>query len=210
MLDVAVASSSWITGFTVCLSLIASIGAQNLYVLRQAVRGQHVRACVAWCVASDALLVAVGVAGMAQILASAPTLAHWLRLGGALFLLGYGLMAWRRALFAADTELHQPGEGVARGVLGVISGLAVITLLNPHVYLDTVLLIGAIGARHEGGLKWIFVLGAACASLTWFVLLAWAGRRLQGLFARPRAWRLLDGLTGAMMLVLAWWVWQGT
>ena len=65
-------------------------------------------------------------------------------------------------------------------------------------------------ARHEGALKWIFVLGAACASLTWFALLAWAGRRLQGLFARPRAWRLLDGLTGAMMLLLAWWVWQGT
>ena len=92
----------------------------------------------------------------------------------------------------------------------MVGGLAVITLFNPHVYLDTVLLIGSIGARHEGALKWIFVLGAACASLTWFALLAWAGRRLQGLFARPRAWRLLDGLTGAMMLVLAWWVWQGT
>ncbi len=109
MFDAAVVSSSWLTGFTVCLSLIASIGAQNLYVLRQAVQGEHVRACVAWCVASDMLLVAVGVAGMAQLLAGAPTLAHWLRLGGALFLLAYGLLAWHRALFAADAGA-QPGR----------------------------------------------------------------------------------------------------
>ena len=94
MFDAAVLSSSWLTGFTVCLSLIASIGAQNLYVLRQAVQGEHVRACVAWCVDSDALLVALGVAGMARLLAGAPTLALWLRLGGALFLLGYGLFRW--------------------------------------------------------------------------------------------------------------------
>jgi len=199
-------SSSWIAGFTVCLSLIASIGAQNLYVLRQAVQGDHVRACVALCVLTDAVLVAVGVAGMAQLLGSSPTLAHWLQLGGALFLLAYGLFAWHRALFAADAGGQASGERVARGMLGVVSGLAVITLFNPHVYLDTVVLIGSIGARQDGGLKWVFVLGAASASLTWFVLLSLAGRRLQGLFADPRAWRVLDGLTGAMMLVLAWWV----
>lgn len=206
----AAASSSWLAGFTVCLSLLVSIGAQNLYVLRQAVQGEHVRVCVAWCVASDALLVGLGVAGMAQLLGNSPTLAHWLQLGGALFLLAYGLFAWHRAFFAPDAGLDAAGSRVARGVLGVVSGLAVITLLNPHVYLDTVLLIGSIGARHEGGLKWVFVLGAASASLTWFVLLALAGRRLQGLFAKPRTWRVLDGATGAMMLVLAWWVWQGT
>ena len=204
------AASSWLTGFTVCLSLIVSIGAQNLYVLRQAVQGQHVRACVAWCVASDALLVALGVAGMAQVLGRSPTLAHALQLGGALFLLAYGLFAWHRAFFAPDAGLNASGvERVARGVLGVLSGLAVITLLNPHVYLDTVVLIGSIGARQDGWLKWVFVLGAASASLTWFVVLAFAGRRLQGVFANPRAWRVLDTLTGAMMFVLAWWVWQG-
>ena len=209
MLFHAAASSSWLTGFTVCLSLIASIGAQNLYVLRQAVQGEHVRACVAWCVLSDVLLVALGVAGMAQLLAGAPTLAYWLQLGGALFLLAYGLFAWQRALFAPDAGVHSGGERMARGVLGVVSGLAVITLLNPHVYLDTVLLIGSIGARQDGWLKWVFVLGAACASLTWFALLALAGQRLKGLFAKPLAWHVLDGLTGVMMLVLAWWVWQG-
>ena len=85
-------SSSWLAGFTVCLSLIVSIGAQNLYVLRQAVSGQHVRACVAWCVASDALLIGVGVAGMAQLLGHSPTLAYYLSVGGAVFLLAYGLL----------------------------------------------------------------------------------------------------------------------
>ncbi len=205
----AAASSSWVAGFTVCMSLLVSIGAQNLYVLRQAVQGQHVRACVAWCVASDALLIALGVAGMAQLLGASPTLAQWLQWGGALFLLAYGVFAWHRALWAPGAGLHASDGRVARGLLGVISGLAVITLLNPHVYLDTVVLIGSIGARQDGWLKAVFVLGAACASLTWFMVLAFAGRRLQRVFADPRAWRVLDALTGAMMFVLAWWVWQG-
>lgn len=200
-------SAAWLAGFGVCLSLIASIGAQNLYVLRQAVRGEHVHACVALCVACDALLVALGVAGMAQLLGSSPVLAQWLQWGGALFLLAYGLFAWQRALFAPDAnQAAAGGERVARGVLGVLAGLAVITLLNPHVYLDTVLLIGSIGARQPGALKAVFVLGAACASLSWFVALAVTGRRLQHWFAQPRAWRVLDAFTGSTMLVLAWWV----
>ena len=201
-------SSSWVAGFTVCLSLIISIGAQNLYVLRQAVQGRHVRACVAWCVVSDALLIAVGVAGMSQLIAGAPELAYYLSGGGALFLLAYGLYALWRVVFAADVVPH--GAGVAqRGLLSVLSTLAVITLLNPHVYLDTVLLVGSIGARQEGALKAVFVAGAACASLVWFVLLALAGRRMQHWFAHPLPWRVLDALTGVMMLALSWWVWSG-
>ena len=150
-------------------------------------------------------------AGMAQLLGRSPTLAQWLQWGGALFLLAYGLFAWHRALFAPGGGMDAAGGArVVRGVLGVVSGLAVITLLNPHVYLDTVVLIGSIGARQQGWLKGVFVLGAASASLVWFVSLALAGRRLQSVFANPRAWRVLDGLTGAMMLVLAWWVAQGT
>jgi len=202
-------SASWLAGFTICLSLIASIGAQNLYVLRQAVHGQHVRACVALCVASDALLIGAGVAGMAQLLGQAPRLAHYLTLGGVLFLVAYGLFAWHRALFAPGAGLAVGQSGVERGLLGVLGTLAAFTLLNPHVYLDTVVLVGSIGARQEGALKWVFVAGAATASLLWFVLLALAGRRLQGLFASPRAWRVLDAGTGAMMFVLAWWVGQG-
>ena len=207
----SVLSSSWLAGFTICLSLIVSIGAQNLFVLRQAVNGQHVRACVAWCVVSDTLLIGVGVAGMAQLLGRSPTLAHWLSVGGAVFLLCYGLLAWWRVFAAADAQLGTAAQksGVTRGVAGVVGTLAVITLLNPHVYLDTVVLVGSIGARQDGALKWVFVLGAASASLVWFASLALAGRRMQGLFAHPRAWRALDALTGCMMLALAWWMWSG-
>lgn len=207
-------TSTWLAGFTVCLSLIVSIGAQNLYVLRQAVSGQHVRACVAWCVFSDAMLIAIGVAGMAQVLGNSPTLAYYLTLGGAIFLLGYGLMAlWRMATApdAALTNNDEPGGAqiARRGLMSVLGALVVITLFNPHVYLDTVVLVGSIGARQDGMLKWIFVLGAACASLFWFVTLAQAGKRMQKLFANPMAWRILDGVTGVMMLTLAWWVYSG-
>lgn len=207
-------TSTWLAGFTVCLSLIVSIGAQNLYVLRQAVSGQHVRACVAWCVFSDAMLIAIGVAGMAQVLGNSPTLAYYLTLGGAIFLLGYGLMALWRMVTAPDAALttnDQPGGSqiARRGLMSVLGALVVITLFNPHVYLDTVVLVGSIGARQDGMLKWVFVLGAACASLFWFVTLAQAGKRMQKLFANPMAWRVLDGLTGVMMLTLAWWVYSG-
>ncbi len=127
-------SASWLAGFTVCLTLIVSIGAQNLYVLRQAVQGRHVRACIAWCVASDALLVAVGVAGMARLLGRSPVLAHYLTLGGAVFLFAYGCFAWHRAFFAPQAGLAATGRA-ERSALGVLGALAVITLLNPHVYL---------------------------------------------------------------------------
>ena len=111
---------------------------------------------------------------------------------------------------APDASIVVDRSQVApRGLLGVISALAVITLLNPHVYLDTVVLVGSIGARQEGHLKWMFVFGAACASLIWFALLSFAAQRMRSLFAKPIAWRVLDGVTGIMMLVLAYWVWQG-
>ena len=211
-------TSTWLAGFTVCLSLIVSIGAQNLYVLRQAVNGQHIRACVAWCVLADALLIGIGVAGMAQVLGDSPRLAYYLTLGGAVFLLAYGLMALWRMVTAPDASLGASADGDAaqkttaaarRSLWSVLGALVVITLFNPHVYLDTVVLVGSIGARQDGMLKWVFVLGAACASLTWFVTLAHAGKRMQKLFANPLSWRILDGLTGVMMLTLAWWVYGG-
>ena len=203
-------ASSWLAGFTICFALVASIGAQNLFVLRQAVTGRDVSVCVAWCVFSDALLVGLGVAGMAQLLENMPVLAQALSLGGAVFLLCYGLLAWSRLLpwrGAAKVKVaaaaHPPSR---RAVLGA---LAAITLLNPHVYLDTVVLMGSMGARQPGAFQAAFVTGAASASLAWFLCLAFAGRKLQTVFARPQAWRALDALTGAMMLALAWWVWTG-
>lgn len=203
-------TASWLAGFTVCLSLIISIGAQNMYVLRQAVLGQHVRACVAWCVTSDAILIGLGVAGMAQLLSSQPQWALWLGWGGVVFLLGYGVFAlWRMAMAPDASVVADSAHMAPRGLLGVLTTLAVITLLNPHVYLDTVVLVGSIGARQEGNLKWMFVLGAACASWVWFGLLSFAAQRMRAVFAKPMAWRVLDGITGVMMLVLAYWVWQG-
>ena len=201
--------TAWLAGFTVCLSLIVSIGAQNLYVLRRAVQEHHVRACVLWCVFSDALLIGGGVAGMARLLDQRPEWAYILGLGGVVFMLVYGLMALRRALWSsASVQADAAGEG-QRGLWSVVGTLVFITLFNPHVYLDTVLLVGSIGARQEGELKWFFVAGAASASLVWFTSLMALGRRLKHWFARPQAWRLLDGLTAVMMLGLALWVWQG-
>ena len=203
-------SSAWLAGFTVCISLIVSIGAQNLYVLRQAVQGEHVRACVTWCVISDALLVGVGVAGMSQMLERHPGLAYYLTMGGAVWLLAYGLFALRRMWLAPDAAMHADKRAMApRSLMSVIAALAAITLLNPHVYLDTVLLMGSIGAQQQGVSRWSYVMGAACASLSWFVLLAFAGQRMKGIFANPKAWRVMDGITGVMMLTLAWWVASG-
>lgn len=201
--------TAWLAGFTVCLSLIVSIGAQNLYVLRQAVRDSHVRACVAWCVASDALLIGLGVAGMARLLAERPTWATYLGIGGVIFMLLYGLMALWRMAFAKHVAEVSSEVQASRTWWRVLGTLMVITLFNPHVYLDTVLLVGSIGAQQEGDLKWVFVAGAASASAIWFAGLSVAGKKLRHWFAQPIAWRILDGLTAVMMLTLAWWVWAG-
>ena len=204
----AMTTTAFVHGFSSTAMLIMAIGAQNAFVLRQGLRREHVLPVVALCALSDAVLLQAGVWGMGGVLLARPEWGQWMRWAGALFLLAYALQAGARALRPGQLLVTAGGPG--NSLRSTVLTLLALTWLNPHVYLDTVLLIGSIGARHEGALKWIFVLGAACASLTWFALLAWAGRRLQGLFARPRAWRLLDGLTGAMMLVLAWWVWQGT
>lgn len=207
-MDFQTALASWMTGFGVCLVLVASIGAQNLFVLRQALGGRHVRACVAWCVGSDVALMSIGVSGMAQVLSIRPGLAHVLAIGGALFLLCYGLLALSRLLpghkTTASANLAAPTSRRR-----VLAALAALTLLNPHVYLDTVLLMGSVGAREEGSLKLAFVAGAASASVLWFLSLALAGSRLRHVFERPGAWRALDAFTGVTMLVLAWWVWGG-
>ena len=203
-------TASWLAGFTVCLSLIISIGAQNIYVLRQAVRGEHAHACVAWCVVSDAVLIGLGVAGMAQLLESQPRVALWLGWGGVAFMVAYGCFALWRMCMATHVSMEGDSSPMAsRGLLAVIGALAVITLLNPHVYLDTVVLVGSIGARQEGALKWWFVMRAASASLVWFTTLSFAAQRMRSLFVKPVAWRTLDGATGLMMIVLAYWVWQG-
>ena len=194
-------SASWLAGFTVCLSLIVSIGAQNLYVLRQAVQGRHVHACVLWCVLSDAVLIGLGVAGMAQLLGNSPVLAHYLTLGGAVFLFAYGVFAWHRALFAPQAGLQVSGRA-ERGVMGVLGALAVITLLNPHVYLDTVVLLGTISTRFPGQER-AFAAGAMTGSFLFFFALGYGAGWLRPLFARPLAWRILEAVIGLVMWAIA-------
>jgi len=183
------------------LSLIVAIGAQNAFVLRQGIRREHVPVIVAICAASDAVLISCGIGGIGATLGSWPdaiTAVAWI--GGA-FLICYGLLAARRALRPSSAHLD-PGGAVDGGRLraAVFTCLA-LTWLNPHVYLDTVLLLGSIGNGY-GARRWYFGAGAAAGSVLWFCGLGFGARALRGLFARPAAWRALDGLIAATMLAL--------
>jgi L-lysine exporter family protein LysE/ArgO len=199
--NAAAALSTGVAGFLLSLSLIAAIGAQNLFVLRQGLLHQYVGLCVAFCAAADAMLVALGVFGMAELVGASPRFGQAMALGGALFLLAYGVSALRRAVRADSSAQVDAVRSLAWPV--VLAQLAALTLLNPHVYLDTVVLIGSIGARQSGDLKWVYVAGASCASLFWFTSLGYGARWLKPLFARPAAWRVLDLATGVVMLSLS-------
>ncbi len=188
-------------GFSLSLGLLVAIGAQNAFVLRQAIRRQHVLAVVLWCVLADAVLVIVGVCGVARVLGHSPRLSHALALAGVLFLVAYGARALVHARRPRGlvTAVGAPDPGWR----AVMLQAAAFTLLNPHVYLDTVLLVGNLGARQPAGLRVWFVAGAIAASTSWFVLLGFGGRWLAPCFARARAWQILDMLTGTTMCVLA-------
>lgn len=191
---------SYFNGVGLSLSLIAAIGAQNAFVLRQGLRREHVGAMVLFCAAVDALLMAAGVMGMAVLIAGHPALAISLTLAGALFLAWYGVVALRRAW---GSHSLQAGAGAGLTRRQALLQLAGFTLLNPHVYLDTVLLVGTVGAQQAGAAKSFFVGGAASGSVLWFVGLGYGARWMAPWFARPRAWQVLDGLIGLTMLGLA-------
>jgi L-lysine exporter family protein LysE/ArgO len=189
------------SGFALSAALIVAIGAQNAFVLRQGLRREHVGPVVLFCVAADALLMAAGVTGLGAALGHVPGLVLALTLGGAAFLAWYGLAALRRA---ARPGMLLAGEGQAVPSLGAALGRAAgFTLLNPHVYLDTVLLVGSVGAAQPAGTQPSFVAGAGLASAAWFAALGYGARLLAPLFARPAAWRVLDAVVGATMLALA-------
>ncbi|WP_076997874.1 LysE/ArgO family amino acid transporter [Variovorax sp. KK3] len=192
---------SFATGFGLSLGLIVAIGAQNAFVLRQGLRGEHVLPVVLFCALADAMLVALGVVGMGGVLDRMPGLAPALTLGGAAFLLAYAAMAWRRALRPGKLQAAAT-SGVRSPLPRVMAQTAAFTLLNPHVYLDTVLLVGAVGAQQAGMGRAVFVAGSALASAGWFAALGSGARLLAPLFARPQAWRWLDALVGTVMLLL--------
>lgn len=188
-------------GLALSLGLIVAIGAQNAFVLRQGLRREHVGSVVLFCALADVLLIAAGVLGMAQALGERPGLARVLALAGAVFLAVYGWRALQRARHASQLRASEGGGDLSRGA--ALAQAAAFTLLNPHVYLDTVLLVGSIGAQHPPALRGWFVAGAGSASLCWFVSLGFGARWLAPWFARPKAWQVLDGLIGLTMLVLA-------
>jgi L-lysine exporter family protein LysE/ArgO len=191
---------TFLNGFIISAALIIAIGAQNAFVLRQGLRREHVGAIVAFCALADALLIGAGVAGLGALIGAAPVLTSALTVGGAAFLTGYGITALARS--ARPDALAVQGTS-AMSLPAALASTAGFTLLNPHVYLDTVLLVGAVGASHPPANQPIFVAGAACASALWFTTLGYGARALAPLFAKPIAWRLLDLLVGAMMLSLA-------
>jgi L-lysine exporter family protein LysE/ArgO len=189
------------TGFALGLTLIIAIGAQNAFVLRQGLRREHVGLVVAFCATADALLMAAGVAGLGTVIGRQPALANALAAAGALFLAAYGSRALWRALRPGALNADAAVPSLSRRQ--VLAQVAAFTLLNPHVYLDTVLLVGAVGAQHAGVARVWFVLGSASASVLWFTALGYGARLLAPVFARPRAWQWLDGAIGLTMWVLA-------
>jgi L-lysine exporter family protein LysE/ArgO len=193
--------SAFTTGFLLSATLIIAIGAQNAFVLRQGIRREHVAPVIGLCALADLLLIGAGVAGLAVVLGDQPRLTALLTLFGAAFLLWYGLRALRRAL--RPQTLYAAGGTQPMSLRAALAQAAGFTLLNPHVYLDTVLLMGSIGSRQPADARWWFVGGAAVASGTWFTALGYGARLLAPLFARPRSWRILDTLIGLTMLALA-------
>lgn len=190
----------FLSGFLISAALILAIGAQNLFVLRQGLRGEHVGMIVLFCGMADTLLIGAGVGGVGTFLAAIPQLGRLLSLFGAAFLAWYGMKALRRTMVPQMMHADISGS-ISLGK--ALTATAAFTFFNPHVYLDTVLLIGTAGAAQPAGLRPIFVAGAACASFSWFAALGYGARLLQPLFARPGAWRVLDALVGIVMLGLA-------
>lgn len=188
------------SGFLISAALIMAIGAQNLFVLRQGLKRKHVGPVVLFCASADALLITAGVAGVGAFLAAIPQLTLFLTIGGAAFLGWYGVKALQRM---ASSQAMAVTSGESVSLSGAIAASAGFTFLNPHVYLDTVLLMGAAGSAQPAALRPLFVAGAASASLTWFAALGYGARMLVPLFARPMAWRVLDAIVGVTMLSLA-------
>ena len=189
---------SAIAGFVASVVLIVAIGAQNAFVLRQGLRREHVLPVVLTCALSDLALILAGIAGLGAIVTAHPTAVVLVRWIGAAFLLGYAVLAATRAFRPTGLIPTDHAPATLRATL--LTCLA-LTYLNPHVYLDTVLLLGSVAQQHAH--RWIFGLGAATASLLWFAALGAGAHKLAPVLARPAAWRILDGLIAVVMAGVA-------
>ncbi|MFS0910288.1 LysE/ArgO family amino acid transporter [Microbacterium sp. 179-I 3D2 NHS] len=214
---------SLIAGLGVGLSLIVAIGAQNVFVLRQGIRREHVLAVVVVCALSDAVLIIAGVAGLGYVISAAPWLVVVARWAGALFLLVYGLLAAHRAWRGGDAGLDAGADAAASAasdgavrdgrapgtatlarprLAPVVVTVLALTWLNPHVYLDTVLMLGSIATTH-GDQRWLFAAGAVSASILWFTALGFGARFVGRWLRTPRSWRVLDAMIAVVMIAIA-------
>ena len=194
------AFSAATSGYLLAVSLIAAIGAQNAFVLRQGLRREHVFAVVMVCALSDALLMAAGVTGFGAISARVPWIGDAMRYGGAAFLIVYGALRFRAALRGG--EALRPTQGAATPLAQVVITCLVLTWANPHVYLDTVVLIGSIAAQYAPH-QAVFGAGAALGSFSFFLALGYGARLLAPVFARPQAWVVLEVIVGCTMWAIA-------
>ena len=183
------------------LSLIVAIGAQNAFVLRQGIRREHVGPVALLCALADALLIGAGVLGIGTLVERAPVVLDVVKWGGVAFLLCYAVLALRRAVRPDALRAGESGNGAS--LTAALSAAAALTFLNPHVYLDTVLLLGSIANQHGDDGRWVFAVGATIGSFVWFFALAYGAHRLAPLFAKPMAWRVLDGLIAVVMTLIA-------
>ena len=188
-------TQGWLTG----ASLIMAIGAQNALVLRQGLLRSHVGPVVGLCALSDVLLICLGVFGLGTAIASSPLLLNLFRWGGAAFLLLYGLRAAQRAWAGSGSLQAQAGSA---GLAATLASALAMTYLNPHVYLDTVVLLGTVGAQHPAQDRWAFAAGASVASVMWFSLLGFGAAAAAGPLRRPGVWRAIDAAIAVLMLLL--------
>ena len=192
--------SAALSGFLLGASLIIAIGAQNAFILRQGLLRRHVFILCLICAASDAALIALGVGGLGTLVSQAPMLITAVTIGGVLFLGTYAAIAFRRALHPEAMTAANTGNG---GLKAAVAACLAFTFLNPHVYLDTVVLLGSLSARFEGAGRIAYGAGAVLASFVWFFALGYGARLLEPVFARPAAWRVLDIVIGLVMAGLA-------
>jgi len=180
------------------LALIVAIGAQNAFVLRQGIRREHIGAVVAVCMAGDALLIVGGTAGIGAVVTHFPEVLEVLRWAGAAYLLWFAVRS-----FVAAVKPSALAEQAPRSKNSVLATTAALTFLNPHVYLDTVVLLGSLANQQGPDLRWIFAAGAVTGSVLWFSGLGYGARALAGVLSSPRTWRWIDGAIGVLMVVLA-------
>jgi L-lysine exporter family protein LysE/ArgO len=192
-------TAAFLSGFFLGASLIIAIGAQNAFILRQGLLKQHVFILCLICALSDALLIIVGVAGLGRFISGNPMLVQWVTIGGVLFLAAYALKAFVRAFHTESLKVTSEQTSLTAAIAACLA----FTFLNPHVYLDTVVLLGSLSARYEGQARMAYGVGAALSSFVWFFGLGYGARLLRPIFEKPRSWQVLDVLIGVTMSALA-------